>query len=160
MGRQAGRQEHHRTRRRALDAFASGRVRCLVGTEMLAYGVDIQGASHVVNADVPASLSSYVHRAGRVGRVGGTRGVVVSLPKNAAELKRLQGYAEELGVTLDLVDPPPPPPEVRPKQAARRKLQGAMRASQEGDAGGAKAAAAGGGAEAAAGAGTDAPVAL
>ena len=136
---------------------------------MLAYGVDIQGASHVVNADVPASLSSYVHRAGRVGRVGGTRGVVVSLPKNAAELKRLQGYAEELGVTLDLVDPPPPSPEVRPKQAARRKLQGAMRASQEGDAGGAEAAAAGGGAEAAAagggaeaaaGAGTDAPVAL
>ena len=100
----------------------------LVGTEMLAYGIDIQGASHVVNVDIPTSVSSYVHRAGRVGRVGGTRGVVVSLPRDETELNQLQSYADELGFTLEVMDKPPPPaPPVQPKHHLRRQMYHELR---------------------------------
>ena len=108
----------HRGRARSFKLFAEGRVRLLIGTDMLAYGmmahaasqldaeafayqlrstreltrvcdawrngagVDIQGASHVLNTNVPTSSSTYLHRAGRVGRVGGTEGTVISIPRN------------------------------------------------------------------------------
>ena len=35
---------------------------------MLSRGVDIKGATHVINASVPADAVTYLHRAGRVGR--------------------------------------------------------------------------------------------
>ena len=113
----------HRGRSFGLREFESGKVRALIGTEMLAYGVDIKGASHVVNADIPASISSYVHRAGRVGRVGGTPGVVVSLPRSPGEMEKLRGYAEELGFYLEVVAQPKGAPVTQPKQAARRRMR-------------------------------------
>ena len=119
---------NHRSRKFALDGFKKGNIRVLVGTEMLAYGIDIQGASHVVNVDIPTSVSSYVHRAGRVGRVGGTRGVVVSLPRDETELNQLQSYADELGFTLEVMDKPPPPaPPVQPKHHLRRQMYHELR---------------------------------
>ena len=73
----------------------------LAATEMLARGIDLPGArvsrlepaalrsrprprrhhppvgaTHVVNASLPADLAAYLHRAGRVGRVGGSPGVL------------------------------------------------------------------------------------
>ena len=70
----------------------------------LAYGVDIRGASHVLNAQVPASATSYLHRAGRVGRTGGTTGTVISLPRDQSELRRLRGFAKDLGFELEVHD--------------------------------------------------------
>jgi len=90
-----------RARAHSLRLFAEGRVRVLIATDMLALGMDVRGASHVVNVSVPSSASIYLHRAGRVGRIGGLAGTVLSLPRNEDELTRLRGFAEELGFDLD-----------------------------------------------------------
>ena len=71
---------------------------------MLARGVDVRGATHVVNESTPADSGAYLHRAGRVGRLGGGPGTVVSLPRTAADVLKLRGYAAELGFALEEVD--------------------------------------------------------
>jgi ATP-dependent helicase YprA (DUF1998 family) len=40
-------------RRKALEAFADGKVQVLVATDVAQRGLDIEGISHVVNYDVP-----------------------------------------------------------------------------------------------------------
>ena len=90
-----------KARAHSLRLFAEGRVRVLIATDMLALGMDVRGASHVVNVSVPSSASIYLHRAGRVGRIGGLAGTVLSLPRSDDELARLRGFAEELGFGLD-----------------------------------------------------------
>ncbi|KAK1772784.1 P-loop containing nucleoside triphosphate hydrolase protein [Phialemonium atrogriseum] len=58
-------------RRRTLRAFASGAVRILVASDLVARGVDLPGLAHVVNYDVPAGgAGAYVHRVGRTARAG------------------------------------------------------------------------------------------
>ena len=47
------------------------------------------------------SLALRLHRAGRVGRIGGAPGVVISLPQNEQDLERLHGFAEGLGFALE-----------------------------------------------------------
>lgn len=54
----------------------------ILATESIARGMDLPNLSLVVNADVPRSTASYLHRAGRVARLGGLfrrKGVVLSL---------------------------------------------------------------------------------
>lgn len=57
-------------RRRALDAFRSGRMRVLVATDVAARGLDVDDVSHVINYDLPMEPEAYVHRIGRTGRAG------------------------------------------------------------------------------------------
>jgi Lhr-like helicase len=89
-----------RQRGLALRHMAEGKLNVLTATDMLSRGVDIKGASYVVNACMPEDSGVYLHRAGRVGRLGGGPGVVVSLPETAKEVERLRGYAKELGIEL------------------------------------------------------------
>jgi superfamily II DNA/RNA helicase len=105
---------HHRERGVALREFEGGKLRVLAATEMLAYGVDIRGATHVVNADIPERSASYLHRAGRVGRTGGAPGTIISLPRNEGEMSRLRNIASELGFALEVEAAPPPAPPARP----------------------------------------------
>lgn len=56
-------------RRRALSGLATGKVNILLATEMASRGLDLPRLSHVYNYDPPSTLNSYLHRAGRVGRV-------------------------------------------------------------------------------------------
>src|SRR5690606_15225087 len=53
-----------RQRQKALDAFANGKVRVLVATDVAQRGLDIDGISHVINYDVPQNPEDYVHRIG------------------------------------------------------------------------------------------------
>jgi ATP-dependent RNA helicase RhlE len=55
-------------RQAAVEGFKSGRYPVLVATDIAARGLDIDAISHVVNFEVPDTLESYVHRAGRTGR--------------------------------------------------------------------------------------------
>ena len=57
-------------RQRALTLFKQDHVRVLVATDVAARGLDIRGVSHVINYDLPATHSDYVHRIGRTGRAG------------------------------------------------------------------------------------------
>ena len=55
-------------RQRALNAFKANQIQVLVATDVAARGLDIDGVSHVINFDVPATYEDYVHRIGRTGR--------------------------------------------------------------------------------------------
>lgn len=52
------------------EIFQSGKMPILVGTNVAARGLDIQGVSHVINFDMPKEIGEYVHRIGRTGRLG------------------------------------------------------------------------------------------
>jgi ATP-dependent RNA helicase DeaD len=57
-------------RGKTLAAFAGGRTRILVATNVAARGLDIPNISHVINYDLPEDLETYVHRIGRTARAG------------------------------------------------------------------------------------------
>ena len=57
-------------RTKALADFKANKVRVLVGTDIAARGLDIEGLPHVVNYELPNVPEDYVHRIGRTGRAG------------------------------------------------------------------------------------------
>ncbi|OQE14729.1 hypothetical protein PENSTE_c033G03146 [Penicillium steckii] len=54
--------------RKTLAAYRSGKVSVIVATDRASRGLDLQSLSHVVNYDVPSSITTYVHRVGRTAR--------------------------------------------------------------------------------------------
>lgn len=52
--------------------FKNGGVKCLISTDLLSRGIDIQTLSLVINYDLPRydNIQSYIHRIGRTGRFG------------------------------------------------------------------------------------------
>jgi ATP-dependent RNA helicase RhlE len=59
-------------RTEALDGFKAGRYRCLVATDIVARGIDVEHLEHVVNFDVPHLPEDYIHRVGRTARADAT----------------------------------------------------------------------------------------
>ena len=55
-------------RQAALDGFKQGRYQVLVATDIVARGIDVDGISHVINYDMPATADDYIHSIGRTGR--------------------------------------------------------------------------------------------
>lgn len=64
-------------RQKALELFKRDHVQVLVATDVAARGLDINGVSHVINYDLPASHEDYIHRIGRTGRAG-KRGIALT----------------------------------------------------------------------------------
>lgn len=58
------------TSRKTLTAFRRGKVSVIVATDRASRGLDLPALGHVVNYDVPSSLTTYVHRIGRTARAG------------------------------------------------------------------------------------------
>ncbi|WP_243290582.1 DEAD/DEAH box helicase [Bacillus sp. FJAT-47783] len=42
----------------------------IVATDLAARGIDIEGVSHIINAEIPSDLDFYIHRVGRTARAG------------------------------------------------------------------------------------------
>ena len=42
-------------------------------TDLMSRGIDTHNVSHVINYDFPLNPADYIHRVGRVGRVGGVQ---------------------------------------------------------------------------------------
>ena len=78
-------------RQRALEAFDRGLIKVLVGTDIVARGIDVDGISHVINYDLPDDPESYVHRVGRTARAGAA-GVALSLcyPNEVAIIRDIE----------------------------------------------------------------------
>jgi len=95
-------QMKHRTR--ALERFATGKVRVLVATDLAQRGLDVEGISHVVNYDVPLDPEDYVHRIGRTGRAG-AHGTAVTFV-TAADLGALKSLEHRLGRHVEKVHLP------------------------------------------------------
>lgn len=71
--------------------FQKGLVDVLVCTDIASRGLDTQRVQLVVNYDFPASHIDYVHRAGRVGRAGGSAGGhVLSFVTHAWDVELVQ----------------------------------------------------------------------
>lgn len=61
-----------------LDPFSEGAIDILVGSDILARGLDITTLDVVINYDCPLNLRTYIHRVGRTGRAG-RRGMTFTL---------------------------------------------------------------------------------
>ena len=70
----------------ALEAFKRGRHRVLVATDVAARGIDIDDLGHVINYDVPAEPTDYVHRIGRTGRAKKTGDAITFVSRDEAGL--------------------------------------------------------------------------
>jgi ATP-dependent RNA helicase DDX27 len=57
-------------RNHALQQFKNGAVNVLIATDVASRGIDITGVHCVVNAEMPRSVSTYIHRVGRTARAG------------------------------------------------------------------------------------------
>jgi translation initiation factor 4A len=60
--------------------FKKGGAKCLISTDLLSRGIDIQQLSLIINYDLPRAdnIDAYVHRIGRVGRYGRS-GIAINL---------------------------------------------------------------------------------
>jgi superfamily II DNA/RNA helicase len=60
--------------------FKKGGAKCLISTDLLSRGIDIQQLSLVINYDLPRAdnIQSYIHRIGRTGRYG-RKGLSINL---------------------------------------------------------------------------------
>lgn len=57
-------------RHKQFRSFLDGETKILVCTDLASRGIDTHMVDHVINFDFPNFMSDYIHRAGRVGRVG------------------------------------------------------------------------------------------
>lgn len=57
-----------RERRRVMKQVQNLEYQFVVATDLAARGIDIDGVSHVINAEIPRDLDFFIHRVGRTGR--------------------------------------------------------------------------------------------
>lgn len=65
-------------RQQTLADFKGGKVRVLVATDLMARGIHVEALPLVINLDLPANATVYVHRIGRTARAG-LCGLAISL---------------------------------------------------------------------------------
>ena len=54
--------------RKLLKSFGTGAIKILIASDAASRGLDIPSITHVINYDIPTSITSYVHRVGRTAR--------------------------------------------------------------------------------------------
>lgn len=89
-------------REKALQLFRKGDIQILIATDVAARGLDVDDVSHIIQLDAATSPDSYVHRAGRTGRMG-KNGRVITLVDQINEYKLVK-YKRELNISLDEVE--------------------------------------------------------
>ncbi|KAG5454993.1 Eukaryotic initiation factor 4A-3 [Clonorchis sinensis] len=90
-------------RETVMERFRSGASRILVCSDIWARGIDVQNVGLVVNYDLPATPSDYLHRIGRSGRFG-RRGLAVSFVAGADDRRKLDAIARQYRIAI----PPAP----------------------------------------------------
>ncbi|MCL4153409.1 UNVERIFIED_CONTAM: hypothetical protein GTU68_000221, partial [Idotea baltica] len=83
-------------RTQTLREFKNKQFRILVGTDVLARGIDIDNLSHVVNFDVPRDAEDYVHRVGRTARANTTGEAITFInPRDQGKFSRIEKLIEK-----------------------------------------------------------------
>ncbi len=129
--------KHMKARTRALERFATGKIRVLVATDVAQRGLDVDGISHVVNYDVPLDPEDYVHRIGRTGRAGATGTAITFV--TAGDLGAIKSLEHRLGRAVDKIHLPEydyagaPPTESRRSSAKKSRGGGGMGAKSAKD---------------------------
>lgn len=86
-----------RERKRVMRQVQNLDYQYVVATDLAARGIDIEGVSHVINAEVPHELDFFIHRVGRTGR-NGLNGTAITLYSPADDEAITQ--IEQLGVSF------------------------------------------------------------
>src|SRR5699024_3757585 len=68
----------NRERNRMVKDIIDLKYQYIVATDLASRGIDIKGASHVINAELPKEMEFYIHRVGRTARAG-LEGMAISL---------------------------------------------------------------------------------
>ena len=58
------------SRRKIIQSFNAGKISILVASDLVSRGLDLPNLAHVINYDMPTSVTNYVHRIGRTARAG------------------------------------------------------------------------------------------
>ncbi|WP_068773962.1 DEAD/DEAH box helicase [Paenibacillus sp. FJAT-26967] len=92
---EAGKQQ----RANVMQSFRDGKFQLLLATDVAARGLDIDQVTHVINLDMPLNAESYLHRAGRTGRMGRS-GTVISIvaPKERFIISK---FRKSLRISID-----------------------------------------------------------
>lgn len=82
-------------RKFAIHQFKEQKAQLLLTTDVAARGLDITGLQYVVNYELPLDIKSYIHRSGRVGRMGND-GTVITLiaPQEAKAFRQMLRKAD------------------------------------------------------------------
>lgn len=83
----------------ALADFKKGKYRVLVGSDVLARGLDMQSTSLVINVDMPKHPETYIHRVGRAGRAG-RKATAISLITNDAAVMMVNNLQSNYGCSF------------------------------------------------------------
>lgn len=80
-------------RTKIIDNIKSGKLRCLVATDVAARGLHINDLDLVINYDIPEDYESYVHRIGRTARAGKSgMAVTLACEKFVYGLEAIESY--------------------------------------------------------------------
>lgn len=82
----------------SLAKFRTGVSKILVATDVASRGLDIAQVQLVINFNVPASATDYIHRVGRTARAG--RGGMALTVVTQHDIARLQAIEEHVGVKM------------------------------------------------------------
>ena len=93
-----------RKRAEVLKKFTNGDIGVLSCTDLASRGLNLDGrATHVINYDFPSNLSDYLHRVGRVGRVGQSKiGKVTSLVCGQVSISVAQELERSVRLNIEL----------------------------------------------------------
>lgn len=87
-----------RERKRVMRQVQDLEFQYVVATDLAARGIDIEGVSHVINAEIPEDTDFFIHRVGRTGR-NGLKGTAITLYSPSDE--QSIGMLETLGVKFE-----------------------------------------------------------
>ena len=82
-----------------LTRFKSGVVKILVSTDVASRGLDIPTVDLVLNSNVPANPTDYIHRVGRTARAG--RGGLAITFITQYDIERIQAVEERINTKLE-----------------------------------------------------------
>jgi ATP-dependent RNA helicase DeaD len=109
-------------RDRIMKGFREETITCLVATDVVGRGIDVDNISHIINYDLPYDPENYVHRIGRTGRMGAD-GVAIAFvtPEQGEQLTAIETFinmqlAEDRVEGFEAFTPRAPKAEPQPEQ--------------------------------------------
>ncbi|MBL4661280.1 MAG: DEAD/DEAH box helicase [Alcanivoracaceae bacterium] len=76
-------------RERLVNNLKNGNIDILIGTDVVARGLDVERISHVINYHIPYDAESYVHRIGRTGRAGRSGEAILFVARREQRMLRM-----------------------------------------------------------------------
>ena len=89
-------------RREDLQKFKGSMTNILISTDLASRGLDIKQCDLVINFDIPLSSLTFIHRAGRTGRIG-NKGLCISLVSQY-DVEVLNGIEEDLSADFKEIE--------------------------------------------------------